>query len=262
MTSPRGAEGSGPWQDYELEEGEEQDVRVGPLRLDLRLVSGEVHVAWTRAADSELEESSSWQRWAVREGPAAVRLRPAFPDRTLVVAPEDAFSVVPQAEARIYVRVPVWARVELLGRSTTLLDEVPTVVMSNTWWGDLVAGDLCYWLPTAARRVLTAEHFRPHLVFCPILIRNRSADTLEVDRIAVRGVHSSIYAKGEQLWADETQLSFAGEAQGSEVTMTGKAPAEASGAELLSAPRVPVDRGFSARTFARLKSLSGMRDLG
>jgi len=247
-----------PWGEYPFAKGDSRSVMIGPLRIDLRRENGEVWIAWSRSKGDEAPEPpTEWERWAEAGEGSSLMLRPAFPSRTLIVAPELSFNLVPRSSARIYVRVPLCAQVVLSHPDQTVLTEIPTVVMSNTWWGDFVDGELCFWLPTTARRVLAPEHFQPHLVVCPLLIENLSEDLLNVEKSAVRVAHLSIFDDDGRLWADATRVRYTSDEEGSEIDMSGKAPTEVHDAKRIAAPRIPIARGIRARTFARLKSLSG-----
>lgn len=257
-----------PWRQYTFAPNEAESARFGPLTLRFRRDRDESWIAWARddsaEADSqpaELTEEPAepeWQRWVARERDGPLAIKPALPDRTLVVAPEARFHLMPRATARIYIRVPLVAQVVLPESAETPLLEIPTIVMSNTWWGDFVDGELCYWLPTTARRALKPEHLqRPHLVACPIEIENASEEVLHVEKTALRAEHLSVFAADGQLWADETHVRFSGHEDGSEIDTSGRPPPEAPSAELIAQPRTPLDRGFRARSFAKLKSLSG-----
>jgi hypothetical protein len=49
-------------------------------------------------------------------------------------------------------------------------------------------------------------------------------------------------------------VRYQGEDAGSRIDMSGRPPEEAPDAELLADPEEPLTRGFTARTFARLRS--------
>ncbi len=249
-----------PWGEYDLADDRITAVDIGPLRLHLRVQKGEVWIAHTRSSEGEhpAEEDLSWMRWAAREPVGSVRLVPVFPDRPLVVAPEIPFKMAPGAEARIYVRAPLWVRVEHPGSREAVLMEAPTMVLSDTWWGDFLDGELGYWLHTKARRGLDESHFEPFLVMCPLALANRSSEVLDVEKLAVRVQYMSIYRKGTKLWSDETTVRYESEAEGSEIDTAGEPPPEARDAELVTPPRMASARGFRARTFARIISLSGI----
>lgn len=290
-----GATPSAVWSERSLTgEFGERDFSVGPLRLRLRRTGDEIWLAHARERDSLLPgrrpeppartpagtggeeedggagppspeapeapaapETEEWTRWAVPDGSAVLRLSPAFPDRPLVVEPEQAFHLLRGARARIYIRVPLWVRVELLGRHETVLTEVPTTLLSDTWFGDPTEGELAYFLPTSARRTISPELFEAHRVICPLHLSNPSGDDLLVQKIALRVAHLSLYRSAEELWSGETRVQYQGDAVGSTLRMAGGPPQEAPDAERLAEPRTPLDRSLTARTFARLKHMPG-----
>lgn len=244
--------------------GETQRLDVGPLTIWLRGVENELWVAFTRSGENapasrELPADVSWSRWALHEDQRHLRVSPVFPDRPLVVKPEHAFTLTRRARARIYMRVPVWVRLEAMARpggNPTRLTEIPTVHLSDTWWGDFLDGELAYWLTTKGRRSITPDLFEPHLVMSALQMDNVSGDDLTVDKLSLRVEHLSIYAKDGWLWAEEVRVEYNGEDEGSEIHMDDQPPAEAGGAVEISPARHQA-RSFRTRTFARLKALSG-----
>lgn len=250
-----------PWGELELEDGNDRLIEVGPLRLRLRQWRGEFWLAHAREGEAtppDLEgDDVEWSRWAVPPNHDRLRLRPVLPDRPLVVEPEQSFHLMREAEIRVYVRVPVRVQLELVRPTEMSLEEIPTVVLSDTWFGDFMEGELAYFLPTTARREMRSELFAPYLTVCPLQLSNAAAQDLEVKKIALRVGHLSIFGRNGELWADETSVRYRGEDVGSDLHMAGRAPAEARDATLLTPPRTPVGRSLRARTFARLRGLSG-----
>lgn len=210
-------------------------------------------------------KEAEWTRWATPAGERDVLLRPTLPDRPLVLEPEWPFRLLPGAEARVFVRVPLWVRIEVRlgsgergGSRSVKLTELPTVVMSDTWWGELHQGELAYWLPTTARRAMAPRLFAPHLGVCPLVMQNRADEDLQVEKVALRVDHLSLFASEGRIWSDESRVVYQGAEAGSRIDMTGKAPSEAGDADLVVGPRMPVQRGFTARTFDRLRALHGL----
>jgi hypothetical protein len=228
-------------------------------------VENEIWLTYARADHhgSELAESpdedADWSRWALRDEPRHLRITPVFPDRSLVVKPEFPFTLLRRARARVYMRVPVWVRVEAVEEARSkalLLTEIPTEVLSETWWGDFLEGEIAYWLTTKARRGLRPDHFEPHLVMSTLQLSNLSEDDLRVEKLSLRVEHLSIYQKDGWLWAEEVRVDYHGDAEGSEIHMDDAPPEEAEGATEISPPRFQA-KSLSARTFARLRALSG-----
>ncbi len=256
---------SPPWGRVDLPSTAVVPRRIGPRDHWLAFRQGEIQVATAVAAEGDPAPSEEpppeveWARWAVPPGEAGVVfLRPTLPDRSVVLQPDVPFSLLPRAEARIFVRIPLWVRVEMAGGDGTLLHEVPTVELSDTWWGGFLEGELCYWLHTHARREMQRELLVPHLAICPLLLLNRSGTDLKVEKLAFRVAHLSLFLHDGGFWADESVVRYQGEAEGSQVEITGRAPEEARGAPRVAEPRVPMTRSFSARTFQRLRGLPGL----
>jgi hypothetical protein len=247
--------------------GETQRLRVGPLTLWLRGAGDEVWITFVRsigAADpaGEPPEDATWSRWALPEGPCHLHIAPAFPDRPLVVKSEHPFMLMRRASVRIYGRVPAWVRVEVVtdsGGQRVLLTEIPTVALSETWWGDFKDGELSYWLVTPGLRELTPELFDEHTVLSAVQLDNLSGDDLRVEKLSLRVEHLSIFEKEGWLWAEEVRVEYLGEDEGTEIHMDDLPPREAAGAREISPARYR-SRSLRARTFARLKALSGWGD--
>ncbi|MDH5589480.1 MAG: hypothetical protein OEZ65_00420 [Gemmatimonadota bacterium] len=248
-------------------DGETDRVRVGPLTLWYKVVDNEVWLAHRHETDASgvipagPPPDVEWSRWAMRDHVHHLHIAPVFPEEILVVRPEHSFTLLRRARARVYMRVPIWVRVEAVEGSDArfmpaTLVELPTATLSHTWWGDFRDGEMGYGLTTRARRELSPELFEPHLAVSTLQLVNRSQDNLAVEKIAVRSAHLSLYQRGGELWTEEMQVEYRGEAEGSDVLMLGRAPDEAEGSVLLTPPRRPT-KGLHARTFARLKALSG-----
>jgi hypothetical protein len=263
-----------PWGPVELEPNRPVGRRIGPRDIWFLLREGEIRLAdrpaekgAAREPPGAPDDPSVWSRWALPApagtgagdlSSARVVLRPAVPDRPLIVQPEVPFALLPGAEARVFVRIPLLIRVETEGPTgeAILLRTIPTLELSDTWWGGFVEGDLCYWLPTTARREATRSLLEPHLVICPLRMVNESGTDLKVEKLSFRVEHLSLFADAPGFWADESRVRYQGEAEGSQIDMSGRPPDEAPGAALVSAPPVPV-RGLRALTFNRLRHFPG-----
>lgn len=269
IDAPKGIE---PWGRMRLEDGEESELVLGPLTLRVTRAGGELRLATIRDGEYVTPgawatgtpggrgdgEEPEWSRWAVGGWDGDVFLEPMLPDRPLVVAPEDAFHLLAGAEARIYVRVPLWVKLEVGtgdGRSTLLT--LPTIPASDTWWGTVEEGELSYWLTTHARRAVTEDLFERYLSMCPLQLQNRSEHNLTVDKVAVRGDYVSLYAQEGRIWSDEMRVRYQGDVEGSRLQMAGEPPREAPDAVPLAPARLRMGRGFRARTFARLLGMPG-----
>jgi hypothetical protein len=264
-----------PWGLHPLPDGQTLALRFGARDLWLRGREGEIwlseedrgtgsgeYATWgfgTPPADPAAE--AEWTRWATPGGEREVILRPTLPDRPLVLEPEWPFRLLPGAEAKVFVRVALWIRVDIpLGDGTRVVKakELPSIVMSDTWWGELFRGELGYWLPTTARRAMAPRLFASHLAVCPLVMQNEADEDLQVNKLALRADHLSLFASEGHIWSDESTVTYRGAEEGSHIQMTGRPPKEAGDATLVAGPRTPVQRGFRARTFDRLRSFPGL----
>ncbi|CAN5760249.1 hypothetical protein BH23GEM11_BH23GEM11_06220 [soil metagenome] len=267
-----------PWGVVPLDTGRAVGRRMGPRELWIHKVHGEIRLADRKlAAGNEAPESSgvpeepeAWSRWALPSPPgkaitggvphSTLSLRPSLPDRAVIVQPDVPFSLVPRAEARIFVRIPLTIRVELDlpdDPAPVLLKTLPTLELSDTWWGGFLDGELCYWLNTTARREAGPELLEPHLVICPLHLVNQSRSDLKVEKLCFRVEHLSLYADRNGFWADESRVRYQGDTEGSHIDMTGRPPEEAVSPRRILAPPTAA-RGIRALTFKGLRGFSGM----
>lgn len=258
-----------PWGEHELHGEEIVSIDLGPLRLNLRLRDDEIWIATTRVEPVETVEpvehaepaesepvEADWVRWPVSGGTQSVRLSPAFPDRTVVAKPEVPIRLVSGANARVFVRVPLWVRVSTGGG--VVLTEVPTVPLSDTWLGGFTSGELCYWLGTTARRHVSDDIFGPNLAVCPLILSNRSGDEAPVERLAVHVEHLRLYCDDGHFWSNDSRIRFRGAEEDSHIDLTDAPPSEVPGAVPAAEPRDGAPPGASRILgFARLRALPG-----
>lgn len=238
-------------------------VRIGSLWIASQLRGDEIWLAHGRLAAGEPVpeipgDAGEWSRWAAPGRTGELDIGPLPPDRPLVLRPEKPFHLLPGASARIYVRVPVWVQVRVAGATGPLLYEIPSMVLSDTWWGTFTEGELCYWLPINARRTAPQETILPDRIVCPVELLNQAKEDLPVEKILLPSQHLTVFAGQECLWSDEVKVRHRGDEGGSVVEMTGRPPAEAGDARLLASPRTTAARSFTARTFARIRGFPGL----
>jgi hypothetical protein len=231
---------------------------VGSLTVTVRREPTELWLSGEHVLAASTDPTS-WIRWSVPPGDE-LELRPVLPDRALVVSPERPFFLPPEAHARVYVRVPLFVRLVRIDEEGryTVLGEFPSLVLSDTWWGTFTDGELAYWMTTTARRTVTPEIFEPHLAISSLWLMNRSEEPLPVERFALRTSHLTLFGRAVQMWTDEVQVRYEASEEGSEISYTGRVPEDAGRVERVAAPREEPPRGFHAKTFGRLRALSGL----
>jgi len=252
------------WGRYRIPTEDPLVLRIGEVAVFVRTKQDEIWISHLPAPGDgpspppPPDSHEHWERWGASQSPDEVEVLPLFPDRALVLRPENPFHLLPGARARIYVRVPLWIRLSVPGTSGGTILELPTIPLSETWWGDYLEGETSYWLPIRARRSAPRELMTGDRIFCPLALANEAEEELPVEQILLRCRHLAVFRGQESLWSDEVRVRYRGEDVGSELEMTGRTPREAPGAPQLTPPRSPLTRGFTARTFARLRRLPGL----
>ncbi|MEJ2634214.1 MAG: DUF432 domain-containing protein [Calditrichia bacterium] len=253
------------WGDFPLPDNEERQWEVGPFRLHYKISGNELWTEYSRQNSKEgsnkpaqSAENTSWSRFALRHGYAKIRILPVLPDRAVVVKPETAFWISKGAKSRVYVRVPVWVQMRLMGRQPVTILDVSTVVLSNTWFGGFMQGELSYWISSSARVDILPDPSRPHMAICPIQIINNSNSDLLVEKIGLRVPYLSLFYDSGQLWSDEMKISYRGGEAVSSLSVSGIVPPELPGGKLISAPRDHMKKNFAAKTFSSIKDLPGL----
>lgn len=255
------------WHEARLAPADCLHWRIGPLGVWVRRTETEWRVAEERgeddattAADPAVEppEDVEWSRWAGDTGDAPLRLRPVLPDRAVVVRPAQPVTLLPRGAARIYISVPVCIRLELNTEPTpTTLVDIPTVRLSNTWFGSLFKGELCYWTETAARRSVAELPARPHVVITPMNVRNTAGEQLPLEMACMGTEHLAVYEGDDRLWTNELTVTNSGGGAPQKIDPGKGPPREAPDARPLSPARTQPTRGLAARAIGLVQALPG-----
>ncbi|MDG5768019.1 hypothetical protein QA596_11130 [Balneolales bacterium ANBcel1] len=246
------------WKTVTLEDDVIASHRIGPLSIYLKKVFNDIWVAAERDESGNhdplpVPENPDWMRTALPKAYHEYTFTPVFPDRPVVVNTEYSYRIYPGGNARVYCRVPVFVRISPVDKPDLVIAELPTLILSGTWFGIFTEGEHSYALSSTLRRVITSDLHEPHLVICPMVIHNTSESDLKFEKVCLRSERLSIYEKDGVMWADETKITHhSGEAH-SDIEMKGVLPPEAEGGKLLSGPRLNVKKSLAVRTFKLLR---------
>jgi hypothetical protein len=242
---------------------------LGPLEVWLRQLGEDWYVAYRRA-EPEVQPSAPrtlqptgdleelpWSRWVSTRTSERMRLVPALPDRSVVVRPRYPLNVPTGESVLFYVNIPLWVRVTVGETAELTLSEIPSVVLSNTWFGEPTAGELCYALKTKAQRDLEELSNHPYMVTCPVKVENLAPTDLEFQRICIRVEHLHVYRGLRRLWTNQVEVQFKGEDFASQISVIKYAPKLEGTSERLCAAREPVERSLLKKSFSVLRSLTG-----
>ena len=254
------------WKPFNITEDALIVKKIGDLNLWCRLLDNQIQIASSHLVEDthiqvpeDLPEKTVWSRWSLPFESTIIQLVPLFPDRPLVVKPEESFRLMKQVQTRINARVPIWIGVDVLqeGEAIRLL-ELPTAVLSKTWFGAFTAGEACYWISSGLRSQVDPDPLRPFQAVCPIQLNNESDEELLIEKICLRVTNLTMFFDGQQLWSDETGIIFKGKDEISDIRVTGRPQPEAPDAARITEPRIVMKKGFTAKTFATLKDLPGL----
>lgn len=241
------------WEPIPLPENSLVARHIGPLTIWFQRKDGECWVTHVRNTSAKPPtkpgKDAEWVRWALRRGDHSIKLTPLLPDKSVVVKPEYDIHLLKKAHVRTYTRVPIWVGLDIIGESPARLTELPTQILSNTWFGSFTNGELCYFVATSARREMPLDLIQPHHAVCIMDIRNHSESDLSVDKICLRVERLSMFGKDGYLWADDTEIIFEGVEGAVQIRNDGNAPLEVTDAVKLAEPRQPNKRGLAERAF-------------
>ncbi|PJB78630.1 MAG: hypothetical protein CO090_06505 [Acidobacteria bacterium CG_4_9_14_3_um_filter_49_7] len=231
------------WGVFEVDEEHVYYWKIGDCCLWIKKEGKEVFIASFYAAQngklnsSVIPESASWTRYILKKKVTSIELSPVFPDRSIVVKPEVPFYLTENTGRNVYIRVPVFISVHALANSKLHLCELPSVVLSKTWYGDLKRGELCYWLSSSAKPQIEPDIERPYMSICSLRLVNKSKENLLIAKLAVRVLNSSLFMHESQLWSDLITITFSGENEISELIFSGKPNNTLKGSTKICDPR-------------------------
>ena len=252
------------WTPTKMEPGETRRWQVGPFSLWVARTRDEWRTAIERGDEQSAEAWAepvdpqpdvSWTRWAAVEGDFVFRLAPVLPAAPVIVRPEAPFIFPAGSDLTFFVSIPVWIRLASGDVNDTLLREEPTVILSNSFFGDPTTGQVGYALKTTARRNAAELRIGPHLAACPIHIRNQSKDTVAFERLCVYTRHLGIWAGNERLWTGTVDVSFRGGAEPEVTSYLAQTPGAAGASDMITPPREPVQHSIFKKHMATVKSL-------
>jgi len=252
------------WKDYDLKDNKLFSWEIGNLKLWCQSTTNEIQIISKHITNDETKnqkeppEDIIWSRWALKDNNSKIQFKPIFPDRSVVVKPESSFWLMMDTQAQIYIRIPIWLQINLIKQKPIHLIDIPTVILSNTWFGTFFEGELCYWISSGVRQQIEPDPIRSYSVACPIKLINKSKEDLLVEKICLKVDNLSLFLNNEQLWSDETQMLYKGSNNISQIKATGKPPKESPSAVLLTPPKKPLKDSIMTKTFASLKDLPSL----
>lgn len=251
------------WQRFQITDEKCHKCQIGPLKIWMRRQNDEWMVASINDAEQieminvsveeHIPEELDWYRYVLSGNSQTVELIPVAPDRSVVVRPESILKIESGARVLFFVLIPVWIRIAIGTQRKHPLNELPSKVLSNTWFGEPHEGELCYYLKTWAKRSLEGLTPRPHQMVCPVEINNGSSTDLLFKRLCIRTGFLSIYKGASWLWTNKVFVQFRGVNQTSKIKYDNAIPEFEADCRLIGHPRQKPVREFSIKSFDNFK---------
>lgn len=250
------------WSPRRIGEDRVSLARLGPLRLWLARAEKEWGFACEYGEVGEILDIAQvpedvvpanldWITTVFSEAPREFHLKPAVPDRAVVVKPPYPVLIPPGESGTFHALVPVFITVVVSsGRKEMDLATFPSRQLSDTWFGAPTEGEFCYSLPFNAERDLGELKPLPNHLVCPIEIQNRSGLGLKFEKLCFRPEYVGIYCGDRNLWCTPVRIQHDDSFKGTTIRY-GSMPRDAeAGMMQLASPRKREEKVFSRLTFS------------
>ncbi|MFT4704166.1 MAG: hypothetical protein ACI81R_001862 [Bradymonadia bacterium] len=233
----------------------------GPLRLevDRRKFEWRVHAIRTPNSNGpptslRWNEPDPTLRFTTSETNGELTWKPALADRAVVARPETPVYVLAGDTASLYISTPLWVQCFVRENSDLPLHEFASVLLSDTWFGDLEGdGELCYAARTNARTLAESTLRKPTRALTPVHVRNRGKKNLLVQRIKLPLPFLRLYIDDHHvLWTDPLRLVAADDGTIEVEPRRDAPPQEAVSATLIAGARNHSTGNVVTRTLGAL----------
>jgi len=209
-------------------------------------------------SNKNLPLECTWKRWILGYKPQHISFLPALPNRPVVIRPYIPTAIPPDRSAFFYIKIPLCIRVQIEGNSSPVLCEIPTVTMSNTWFGDVTAGELCYLLKAHLSNTLADIETNFHYAICPVTIKNTSKSELEFQRFCLHLEYLAIFQSKKNFWTNPVDINFQEEELLTHINISKSPPASLEIEGLICEPREKNHYNFVKKSFQFLKEIAGL----
>jgi len=241
-----------PWGVFAVEGGTTHVWPVGDREIWMECKETDVLAAVSGVTGSEelhRPAPGMWARYMLKKPPNNIHIEPLFPDRPVVVRPEMPFYLTKNTERRIYIQVPLWFSVYAESAEKQLLIQEPSVILSNTWFGSMFAGRLCYWVSAAVSSRDISDTAEPHLAVCSLQLSNTSRENLFVDSLSIPVTNAALFMYHDRLFSDTISIQYRGKNEPSRVSFSSRAPKQYSGAVKVQEPRRKEKKNLLIKSF-------------
>ena len=143
-------------------------------------------------------------------------------------------------------------------QNDVLLKEFPVTILSDTWLGDPITGELCYSIDYNLTDNYQTFPETPDNAICPIIINNNSPAPLIFQRLCVRCIHLKIYKGEKHLWTNQANVNFRGPDQISQVAFSKLQPPYETELELISPERITAESNLLKKVLVFSKTITNI----
>ncbi len=169
--------------------GESMQLEFGQLLLDISHSPFEWIVRYSHLSKNHRPDQQSVEhgsetvlRYVFDKSEKTVAVTALLADRAVVSRPLSPISLMADATTQVFISTPLYLAVDI---GSHRLIELPVVRLSDTWFGNKSAGELCYSDTTRARLDPSAMENLYFKAVTPVTIKNQSGRQLLLDRINV-----------------------------------------------------------------------------
>lgn len=184
-------------------------------------------------------------------------LLPALPDRPIILKPKTNLTILPSTTFKFFIYLPVSFQLysAAVKPENKVFEYAPTH-LSSTWFGEPNDGELCYALYTSFDTEINKDKMGNEFVICPVEITNSSKETLEVKRLAVRGVHLNIYANSQLMISNKVKIEYNGFEKLSDVQFSKNVTTSIPNLKQIAAARIPESNTVLKRSFQLIRHIT------
>ncbi|MBN2534139.1 MAG: hypothetical protein JXB88_14715 [Spirochaetales bacterium] len=257
------------WQTYSINENTLYCLKMGFLTIWIKQVEQDLYIAWKRYDDEQdisklaICESGpdsqelSWSRWIFHSRSPSLFIKPCLPDRPLIIKPEIPIIIPRGNGGSFFINVPVWIQIGVNEETPLVLNEIPIYILSNSWFGDTISGELCYSKNSLIRKNYLDLEDKSWNAVCAIQMKNNSKSELSFDRFCLHTENLTLYAGEKRLWTSQVKIEFQGEGQLSHVTLSKIRPGFEKSVKTMNKPRKEIDDNIIKKSFQFLKTITG-----
>lgn len=244
------------WGKIQVQPGETREGQVGELTYRISRHSTSWQFAFCRARDALRPDRPRQQapRVAAAEGEIELELRPALPDRPVVLRLETPYEVPPRRDLLFYIGVPLGMEIVATEGGHVLAAE-PTVQLSNTWFGQPNQGHLAYALRLPARGRHEDVPVSATRAVLPVRLRNASEQKLVLERLCLDPGPLSLYTGVTRVWVGSLGIVYRGPDTATRLAYGTRIPVNDGPGPLLRGPRAPRPARLIARNYEATRAL-------